>query len=277
MILEMIDGALVAKMAATAVLVLGATVLAERFGAFIGAIIASMPLSAGPAYLFLALENGAGFIEKSSLTSLAVHPITVVLLVVTAALVRSFGIIIALGLGLAVWLAGAVAVVRVGLSLEAAVMLNVVIFVLMLPAARPLSHEVAGRPARRGVVDIVLRVVAVATVTGSAVLAGRIFGPAVAGVAALVPVIWISVAVILAVRSGADLCASVLANGVPPMIGFSIAFVVLHLAIEPIGLWPALGCALAICVGWNLMLSLQRVMRVPPRSAGGQADGKGRA
>jgi hypothetical protein len=266
---EFVDGALVAKMAATAVLVLGATVLAERFGAFIGAIIASMPLSAGPAYAFLALENGAAFIEKSSVTSLAVHPMTVILLVITAALVRPLGIVVALGIALAFWLAGAVVVLKAGLSFETAVMLNVAVFAVILPMARPLAREVSGRPARRGLVDVVLRVLAVATVTGSAILAGRIFGPAVAGVTALVPVIWISVAVILAVRSGADMCVSVLANGIPPMIGFSVAFAMMHLAIEPMGLWVALGLALAIAVGWNLMLTVGRAILAPARATSG--------
>ena len=109
---DLFDATLIMKMVATAVLVLAATIFAERSGAFIGAIIASMLLSAGPAYLFLALEHGAEFIEKSSLTSLSVHAMTPVLLIIYAGLVRQFGIVISLSAAMATWFAGAFLVTK---------------------------------------------------------------------------------------------------------------------------------------------------------------------
>jgi hypothetical protein len=268
-IVEGLDFGLLIKLGATAVLVLSATVLAERFGAFVGAIIASMPLSAGPAYLFLALEHGTAFIARSSLTSLAVHAMTPVLLVVCANLVRRTGIVVALGVALLVWFVGAILVMRAELTLAAAVLLNVVVFAVMVPASWPLRLEVRAVRAKRGVVDVVLRVLAVAGIVGAAVVAGRVFGPKAAGLMALVPVIWISVAVILAVRAGPEMCQSVLANGVPAMIGFAIAFSVMHLTVARVG-WPvALSVALWITVGWNLLLTAVRPMLRRPRPAGG--------
>ncbi len=252
---EFLDATLIVKMAATAVLVLAATTFAERFGAFIGAIIASMPLSAGPAYLFLALEHGAGFIETSSLTSLSVHAMTPILLVICAALVAWFG--------------GAFLVTRAGLSLEAAVWLNVAVFAITIPASLWMAAEVRAKPMRRGIVDIVLRVGAVAAIVGAAILAGRVLGPRAAGLTALVPVIWISVAVILAVRAGGEMCASVLANGVSAMVGFAIAFAVMHFTVVSLG-WPtSLSIALAITVGWNLLLTVVRPLLARARPAGG--------
>ena len=266
---EFLDATLIVKMAATAVLVLAATIFAERFGAFIGAIIASMPLSAGPAYLFLALEHGAGFIETSSLTSLSVHAMTPILLVICAALVRRFGIVVALGAALVAWFGGAFLVTRAGLSLEAAVWLNVAVFAITIPASLWMAAEVRAKPVRRGIVDIVLRVGAVAAIVGAAILAGRVLGPRAAGLTALVPVIWISVAVILAVRAGGEMCASVLANGVPAMVGFAIAFAVIHLTVVPLR-WPtSLSIALAITVGWNLLLTVVRPLLARARPAGG--------
>ena len=266
---EFLDATLIVKMAATVLLVLAATTFAERFGAFIGAIIASMPLSAGPAYLFLALEHGAGFIETSSLTSLSVHAMTPILLVICAALVWRFGIVVALGAALVVWFGGAFLVTRSGLSLEAAVCLNVVVFAIAIPASLWMAADVRAKPVRRGIVDIVLHVGAVAAIVVAAILAGRVLGPRAAGLTALVPVIWISVAVILAVRAGGEMCASVLANGVPAMVGFAIAFPVIHLTVVPLG-WPtALSIALAITVGWNLLLTVVRPLLARARPAGG--------
>ncbi len=266
---EFIDFSLIIKLVATGLLVLSATVLAERFGAFVGAIIASMPLSAGPAYLFLALEHGSAFIAKSSLTSLSVHAMTPILLIICAGLVRRFGIAVALGVALAVWFGGAILVTRAGLSFEAAVWLNVAVFAVTMPLSWPLRLEVDAKRARRGLIDVVLRIGAVAAIVGAAVIAGRVFGPKAAGLMALVPVIWISVAVILAARAGPDMCQSVLANGVPAMIGFAIAFVAMHLTVSSFG-WPvALSLALAIAVGWNLLLTTFRPMSKRARPAGG--------
>lgn len=265
---DLFDATLIMKMVATAVLVLAATIFAERFGAFIGAIIASMPLSAGPAYLFLALEHGAEFIEKSSLTSLSVHAMTPVLLIIYAGLVQRFGIVISLSAAMATWFAGAFLVTQARLSFEAALWLNAVVFAVTVPASLFLPVEVGAKPLRWGLVDVVLRVAAVAAIVGVAILAGRILGPRAAGLTALVPVIWISVAVILALRAGGEMCAAVLANGVPAMVGFAIAFAVMHLTVVPLG-WPtALSIALAIAVGWNLMLTVVKPLISRNRPAG---------
>ena len=168
-----------------------------------------------------------------------------------------------------VWFGGAILVTRAGLSFEAAVWLNVAVFCVTLPLSWPLRLDVSAKRARRGVVDVVLRIAAVATIVGAAVIAGRVFGPKAAGLMALVPVIWISVAVILAVRAGPEMCQSVLANGVPAMIGFAIAFVAMHLTVDRFG-WPvALSLALVIAVGWNLLLTTFRPAPRRARPAGG--------
>ncbi len=256
------DAGLVIKLAATAALVLTATLFAERFGAFIGAIIASMPLSAGPAYFFIAIENGPVFLKASALTSLAVHPMTAVLLLVCSALVLRFGIVIGLGGAMLVWAVGAFGAMRSDLSLMQAVLLNVVVFVVVIGASRSLIAEVPAKARRRSASDVLFRVMAVVAVVGSAIIAGRLLGPQAAGLTALVPVIWISMAVILCVRAGPEMCSAVLANGIVAMIGFSLAFAAIYLTVEAHGLAVALGLALVIAVGWNLGLTAVRSVMV---------------
>src|SRR5258708_6864325 len=67
---------LAVKMAVTALFVLVATYAAERAGALVGAMIATLPIAAGPAYIFLALDHDARFIADSALASLMLilHP-----------------------------------------------------------------------------------------------------------------------------------------------------------------------------------------------------------
>ena len=62
--------ALALKMAVTAGFVVGASMVAERAGPAIGALIATLPVAAGPAYFFLALDHDAAFISNSAIGSL---------------------------------------------------------------------------------------------------------------------------------------------------------------------------------------------------------------
>ena len=57
---------LIAKMAITAGFVLAATVAAERAGPLVGALVATLPLGAGPVYVFLALDHDTHFIAQSA-------------------------------------------------------------------------------------------------------------------------------------------------------------------------------------------------------------------
>ena len=61
---------LVVKMAVTAGFVLAATVTAERAGPLVGGLVATLPIGAGPVYMFLALDHDAHFIAQSALGSL---------------------------------------------------------------------------------------------------------------------------------------------------------------------------------------------------------------
>ena len=50
--------ALATKMVVTALFVSVATIVAERLGATVGALVATLPVSAGPVYVFLAPSSG---------------------------------------------------------------------------------------------------------------------------------------------------------------------------------------------------------------------------
>src|SRR5881296_890061 len=67
------------RMAVTAAFVVTASVITERSGPVIGALIATLPISAGPSYVFLALDHDASFIAEGAVASLSVNAATVLL------------------------------------------------------------------------------------------------------------------------------------------------------------------------------------------------------
>lgn len=257
-LLEYVDTGLAIKLASTALLVVVATGFAARFGAFIGAMVAAVPISAGPSYLFIAMEKDAAFVAQSALTSVGVNALTVVFLVIAAGLVARWGLLLALIAGIAAWCVGAIALLRADLGLAGACLFNAVIFVIAIYLSRPLLGDVAGATARRSWFDIPLRVIAVVTVVGSAVIVGRLIGPKAAGVVALVPVVWISMAVVIYFRQGGETCAAVLANGIVPMIGFWLALAAVHLLAQSHGSMVALLAGLVVSVAWTLGLTIAR-------------------
>src|SRR6202035_3691226 len=64
------------RMAVTAAFVVSASVITERAGPVIGALVATLPISTGPVYVFLALDHDAGFIAEGALASLPINAAT---------------------------------------------------------------------------------------------------------------------------------------------------------------------------------------------------------
>ncbi len=70
---------LVVRMAVTAAFLIAATVTAERAGPLIGGLVATLPISAGPIYIFLAIDHDAAFIGASALGSMLSNAVTIAL------------------------------------------------------------------------------------------------------------------------------------------------------------------------------------------------------
>ena len=80
--------AFASKIVLTAGIVVGAAMATERAGALLGALIVTLPISAGPAYFFLALDHGPEFIAASALGSRAINAANGVFGLVYAALAQ---------------------------------------------------------------------------------------------------------------------------------------------------------------------------------------------
>jgi hypothetical protein len=243
------------RMAVSAAFVVGASIVTERAGPAIGALVATLPISAGPSYIFLALDHGAPFIAQGALASLPMNAATILMCLVVANLALRFGTAISLGVGLGVWLFVALMVRLFDWTLAGGIALNVVVLGICLPLAR--RFRVVKMPLiTRRWYDIPLRAALVASLIASVVALSNIVGPRASGMIALFPVVFSSLVLSLMPRIGGPATAALLANGQFGMIGFGVAVVVLHLAALPLGSAAALSLALATCVGWNAGLWL---------------------
>src|SRR5919204_6136808 len=92
------------RMAISAAFVVSASVITERSGPVIGPLVATLPISAGPSYVFLALDHDAAFVAEGALASLPINAATIVLALTYSVLAQRFSLWISAGAAVAAWL-----------------------------------------------------------------------------------------------------------------------------------------------------------------------------
>jgi energy-converting hydrogenase Eha subunit E len=252
------------RMVVTAVFVVTASVITERSGPVIGALVATLPISAGPSYVFLAFDHDAAFIAEGALASLPINAATIFLALTYVVLAQRHNALVGFTGAVTVWLALAALARTVHWSLAGGLLANAIAFAICLPLMRRYRHVKMPLITRRWY-DIPLRASLVATLVATVVTLSRWVGPNISGTIALFPVVFTSMMLILHPRIGGPPTAAVIANGGWGLIGFGIAIAVLHVTALRFGSAAALSLALLTCVIWNLGLwwtGRRRVVRL---------------
>jgi len=251
---------LLLKIVMTAGIVVAASVVVERSGPFIGALIAALPTAGGAALIILAFEHPPSFIAASVVGSMVASTMGATFALTYAALAQRRSLPVSLGGAFVVWLAAAFALRLVDWSVAGAVLLNAVVFPITIYLSRSFRAEGASRPRveltgrdlawRAGVVTICVIIVTAASTS---------IGPYFSGVFAFFPVAMGSFFVILHSRLGGPAAARVAAHIQAPLIGLTLGLLAVHELAEPIGVWWSYLVGLAIAAGWNgLLWSMRR-------------------
>ena len=244
---------LLLRMAITAAFVVTASVITERTGPVIGALVATLPISAGPSYVFLALDHDAAFIAEGALASLPINAATIFMGLTYVVLAQRQNAVVSTGGAVAVWIALAALARMAPWSLTTGLIANAIAFAICVPLLRHFRHVRMPLMTRRWY-DIPLRASLVATLVAVVTTLSGWVGPSVSGTIALFPVVFSSMMLILHPRIGGPATAAVVANAGWGLMGFGVAIAVLHLAALQFGSAIALSLALATCVSWNLGL-----------------------
>jgi hypothetical protein len=254
------------KMAVAAAFVVTASFIAERAGALVAAMVMTLPVGAGPAYVLLALDHGAAFIADSTVASLAIHAASGIfgMVYVLAAQRRSF--VFTMAVTLATWVVCALAIRAVTWSVSGAILLNVAAYGVCVPLAQRYLHVRIPVVARRWF-DIPLRAGLVALLVGIVVTLGDSAGPVLAGIFAVFPIVTLSMMLILHPRIGGPATAAIIANAMWGLVGFALAILTLHLTAVPFGAPLALLSALAVSVAANCTIFLLRRAEHAARTA----------
>lgn len=245
---------LLLKMAVAAGVVVSCSLLAERGGPLVAAMIATLPISAGPVYVFLALEHDSGFIAAGALGSMGSNLANAGLSLVYVLLAQRLGTVPSLGAALAVWFALVTGLRAVEPPFLLMVAATILVFAALHRLFRPYLAARPLNPPGRPWYAIPLRAACVALLAGVVTTLSSHVGAGWSGVLAAFPIVLSSLIGMLQPRIGGPATAAIIANGALGLMGFGLALGFVHASAVALGSWLALGLGLAICVGWNLAL-----------------------
>jgi len=243
---------LAAKMVVTAGFVVFATFLAERAGPVVGGMIATLPIAAGPAYIFLALDHGPEFIANSALSSLVVNAANCVFSFVYTLMAQRRGLVLSVVPALVAWLAFASLSRTLDWTTAGAVAFNAVVLGFCLAIGNRLRHVRMPLVTRRWY-DIPLRAAMVALLVSTVVGLSARVGPTITGMFAVFPIVLLSLTLILHPRIGGPAAGAVMSNTMLGLVGFSCTCLTARLLVMPLGTAAGLSIALAVSVGCNLV------------------------
>jgi uncharacterized membrane protein (GlpM family) len=252
---------LLLKMAMTATIVVIATIVVERSGPFIGALIAALPTAAGAAYIILAIEHSPDFIAASAIGTVAANNVGAIFALTYAVLAQRQSTFVSVAGALAVWLAGAMLLQTTAWTPLSATLLSVVVFSFTIFAGTRFRTEGAIKRAPATAKDIAIRALIVSLCVVIVTTASHSIGSLASGVFAVFPVAMASFFVILHPRIGGPASGAVAAHVQAPLIGLGAGFLAVHHLAVPIGVWWAYLVGLGIGIAWNALLWFVRNRR----------------
>ena len=245
------DMAFVTKLVLTAAIVVTASMVTERAGPLIGALVVTLPVTVWPAFVFLALDHDATFLAASAVAGLAINAITAIFMLIYVVLALKLGLVVSLAVALATWIALALAARAITWTFVTAGLLNIVLYPCCLWLTN--RFRAAAMPAfATKWYDVPVRTLFVCSLMAAVLVTGNWAGPVATGMIAVFPISTTCTMLILQPRIGGPATAAVIANGIWGMAGISGGLTALHLAVEGLGIVPALTLALAVPVTWNL-------------------------
>ena len=250
-ILDFISGFAI-KTLFTGAILLVASLAAERAGVLIAAIIVTLPLNAGPGFLFVALETSPDFLARGGLASFtatfAVHTFTTAY-AWSSGRIRGFWLV--WGIAVAAWLLVSIPLIQANLSLWQAALLIAGSFVLShLLRDRRYDHGKTPTHASR---QVSIRFLVVRALTGGAAVAltataAKWLGPDLTGLGFAFPVMLTASAWMLYTAYGPIFSAATISNTRKGLISYASFCFALAVLPPQMGNLPAWFAALGISV-----------------------------
>jgi uncharacterized membrane protein (GlpM family) len=242
---------LVLKMVMTASIVVVISVVVERSGPFVGALIAALPTAASAAYIILGIEHTPEFIAASSVGSAAATAAVSIFCLVYAVLAQRHGVVLSVAVAVVTFFIAAAALKLVTWTALTASLLNIFVFGITVPLSW--RYRTSGPPAKllRRRYDIPLRALPSAIVVVAVTTASFSIGSFASGIFAVFPIVMGCSIVILHLRVGGIASASMMAHAQIALNGLWLGFIAVHYLVPLYGVWGAYALGMLVCIAWS--------------------------
>lgn len=222
------------------------SIVAELLGPFWGGLLVSLPVSAGPAFVMLGLDQDDAFIAQAGVGGLVANAITQVFIAVIVQTAPRWRAPFVFAAAVLAWFSIALIVRQFVWSPFSAVCLNILAFIIFLPLTRKALRTGTGaaRPVGRRWYELPMRGVMVGVLVASVVTASSWLGATLSGMAAVFPIMLTGLALVTLPRLGGEATAALFAGIMRAMPGFGLAMLLVALTAEPLGRWAGMGTAL---------------------------------
>ena len=239
------------KMAIAATIVVTTSVIAEKSRPFMAAMIATLPVSAGPALVFLALDHDDAFLSGTLMGAMSTNMATAAYCLAYAVVAQRAGTVASLGAALGAWGLASLVLRQVEWTLLLSLAATIVVYAVAIPLVqRFLSNRLSIAPPRAWYA-IPLRALAVACLVAAVTTLSWTLGPYYSGVLAALPIVLSSLIAILQPRIGGPQTAAMIGSSLVGLLGFGFALAASVAAVPDLGRFWALGLGLAVCLVWN--------------------------
>jgi uncharacterized membrane protein (GlpM family) len=238
-----------------ALIVVSATLVAERVNPFYASLIGAFPTSAGPAYVMLALKEDAAFLAESAISSMSAMAAVAPFMTVIIWVAPRTNIFYTIICGLSVWSLFAIPISQLVWGPFSAFVLNLFIFSTCFWLTRKL-HVTVIVPIEQVVSwnELMLRVFFVGCFVATLVTASNLLGPLGVGIGAVFPIVFLSLVIVLYLRQGGALVAATMYNALRTVSGMVIVFLVLGYSVQFWGSAIGLTAAFLMSVLWVLIM-----------------------
>ena len=232
------------------------TAIAEAQGSRLGGLLLSFPIKVVVSLALITANEGLAFAAQTARAVPAGIAINVVFLAGTALLARRLPPLVAVAAGLALWAAGAAALVFAlpapglvgGMLLWSAAAVAGVLLLDRVPGVRG-NRRAVKRSGSFGIRGLLGRAIGAGAAVAFAVLLARVAGPFVGGLASVFPSGFLTAMIILLYRQGPQFAATtarvmVAGSAAPALFGLAAALALPAVGL-PLGLTLALATAAA--------------------------------
>lgn len=245
-------------MAIAATIVVSVSLIAEKSKPFIAAMLATLPISGGPALVFIALDHDDIFLHGSLIGAMLANIAAGLYCLAYGFAARRFSAAPSIAIALSGWAVSGLVLRQFEWNVPLALLATFLIYAALIPASRQFLAAPMPAVPPRAWYAIPLRALAVAALVAAVTTLSWTLGPNGSGMLAVFPIVLSSLVAILHPRIGGAATARTILSGLPGLLGFGVALAIAAMLTLTIGRYAAMAVGLGICLIWNGALVMRR-------------------